>query len=412
MTRYRVLLLLFAIALGGAINSNRGLWWGFAGALLAMIVIAVLWAWTGVNWLRLARRTPQRVAQAGQMLEEEFKLSNLSRVPKLWVEVRDLSTLPGHHASRVLALVGGLRWRGWKTKTRCLLRGRYELGPVEVRSGDPLGIYQMHRRIDIVTPLLVHPATFSFRDFPMPPSFVPGGDAQRRRTHHVTPNAAGVRDYVAGDSINRVHWPSTARRQKMIVKEFELDPVSDVWIALDLSRQAQAGEFDAEAWASATLDDNAPFRLPATTEEYAVSMAASAAKHFVNEDRTVGFIAHGAHRQVLTAERGTRQIGRILEVLSVLRADGELPFDRVLSAECIQLARGATLIAVSSSLDPAWVDTIRGLARNGVRAAIVFVDPLSFDAQAGSREDRDDVLSALAQSGVGFRVVGAGELPI
>src|SRR5258707_1286157 len=61
---------------------------------------------------------------------------------------------------------------------------------------------------------------------------MPGGDALRRRTHYVTANAAGVRDYGPGGSFNRIHWRSTARRDRLIVKEFELDPLSDIWIFL------------------------------------------------------------------------------------------------------------------------------------------------------------------------------------
>ena len=64
---------------------------------------------------------------------------------------------------------------------------------------------------------------------------LPGGDALRRRTHYVTTNASGVRDYAPGDSYSRIHWRSTARRDRLIVKEFELDPLADIWIVPDMS---------------------------------------------------------------------------------------------------------------------------------------------------------------------------------
>ena len=125
MTRYRVVWILFLVALAGALGTGRGLFWAFAGALLMLIVIPILWAWTGVNWLRIRRRTFSKVAQAGQMLEEEFQLANLSAIPKLWVEVRDYSNLPGHAASRVMGMLGGNQWRGWRVHTRCMERGRF-----------------------------------------------------------------------------------------------------------------------------------------------------------------------------------------------------------------------------------------------------------------------------------------------
>ena len=234
MTRYRVFLLLFALSLAGGLMYGRALWWSIAGALFALIVIAIVWAWTGVNWLRVARRSSLRVAQVGQHIEEEFRVTNLGRVPKLWLEIKDSSTLMGHYASRVVGWIGGGQWRGWRVRTRCVERGRYELGPITVRSGDPLGIYQMQRTIELKNVLLVHPLVYEFREFPMPMGYLPGGEALRRRTHYITTNAAGVRDYVNGDSINRIHWGLSAKRNRLIVKEFELDPMSDLWVALDL----------------------------------------------------------------------------------------------------------------------------------------------------------------------------------
>lgn len=414
MSRYRVIWMLFLISLVGALSTGRSLWWMSAGALSMLIVIPIVWAWLGVNWLRIGRRTFTRVAQVGQILEEEFQLTNLSRIPKLWVEVRDLSTLPGHYASRVVGLIGGRQWRRWRVKTRCEQRGRYVLGPLLVRSGDPLGIYQMQRRLDMAHTLLVYPATYEFRDFPLPSTFLPGGDALRRRTHYVTTNAASVRDYVTGDSINRIHWPTSVRRQRLIVKEFELDPISDVWIALDLFRgahfapeDASADRFDPPEPAAPrpATDDDAPFRLPPYTEEYAISLAASVARHFLQQDRIVGLIAHGIHREVIPGERGERQMTKILETLSVVRAQGEIPFDRVLSTEVVSLARGTTLVAISASPDVAWALAIQQAVHSGIRVVALVIDAHTF----GAAHEYDDVIAALANAGAIVRVVRYGD---
>lgn len=409
MTRYRVVWILFLLALIGALSTGRGLFWAFAGALFMLIIIPIAWAWTGVNWLRIRRRTFSKVAQVGQFLEEEFQLANLSALPKLWVEVRDHSTLPGHAASRVLGVLGGNQWRGWRVRTRCIERGRFALGPVTVKSGDPLGIYERERRIQNVNTLLVYPAIFALHDFPLPPTFMPGGEALRRRTHYVTTNAAGVRDYVMGDSINRIHWPTSVRRQRLIVKEFELDPMSDVWVAVDLQGAAHVSPLPAEGeWEAAQLpplDDNAPFQLPAETEEYAISIAASVAEHFLQQGRLVGLVAHGKHREVISAERGERQRTKIMETLAVIRAEGEWPFDRVLQNEVLLLPRGSTIVAISASPDVAWAASVQRAARSGLRVVAIVIDRASFGSDASS----EDVIAALGRSGAVVRVVRYGD---
>jgi uncharacterized protein (DUF58 family) len=412
MTRYRVVWILFLVALAGALGTGRGLFWAFAGALLMLIVIPILWAWTGVNWLRIKRRTFSKVAQAGQVLEEEFQLANLSAIPKLWVEVRDHSNLPGHAASRVLGMLGGNQWRGWRVRTRCTERGRFVLGPITVKSGDPLGIYERERRIHNVNTLLVYPATYALHGFPLPPTFMPGGEALRRRTHYVTTNAAGVRDYVAGDSINRIHWPTSVRRQRLIVKEFELDPMSDVWIVVDLHAGSHVSPLPLEADAEVmqlplanAADEDAPFQLPAETEEYAISVAASVADHFLQQDRLVGLVAYGKHREVIAAERGERQRTKIMETLAVIRAEGEVPFDRVLQSEVMYLPRGSTVVVITASPDVAWAANVQRAARSGLRTVAVVIDRASFGSDIGN----EDVLAALGHSGAVVRILRYGD---
>ena len=60
--------------------------------------------------------------------------------------------------------------------------------------------------------------------------------------------------------------------------------------------------------------------LPPRTEEYAICAAASIAQFFLRRDRTLGFMAIGQRREVLQADRGERQLEKILETLAVLRA--------------------------------------------------------------------------------------------
>jgi uncharacterized protein (DUF58 family) len=346
------------------------------------------------------------------VLEEEFQLANLSAIPKLWVEVRDHSNLPGHAASRVLGMLGGNQWRGWRVRTRCTERGRFVLGPITVKSGDPLGIYERERRIHNVNTLLVYPATYALHGFPLPPTFMPGGEALRRRTHYVTTNAAGVRDYVAGDSINRIHWPTSVRRQRLIVKEFELDPMSDVWIVVDLHAGSHVSPLPLEADAEVmqlplanAADEDAPFQLPAETEEYAISVAASVADHFLQQDRLVGLVAYGKHREVIAAERGERQRTKIMETLAVIRAEGEVPFDRVLQSEVMYLPRGSTVVVITASPDVAWAANVQRAARSGLRTVAVVIDRASFGSDIGN----EDVLAALGHSGAVVRILRYGD---
>src|SRR4030042_3015017 len=114
------------------------------------------------------------------------------------------------------------------------------------------------------------------RGVPSPPGLLPGGEALRRRTHQVTPNAAGVREYSTGGPLNRIHERSTARRGRLIVKEFELDPLADVWIFLDAAEYVQASlpQPGMDTMVKDLWKQSAKIPLPPSTEEYAICTAA------------------------------------------------------------------------------------------------------------------------------------------
>ena len=361
----------------------------------------------------MARQTRTLRAQVGDAVEERLAVRNLGNLPKLWLEVRDQSDLPGHHPSKVVVGLGARQERVWVVRTRALQRGRYRLGPLALTSGDPFGLFRVTRRIQSTNQVVVYPATVALPDFPLPVGIAPGGDALRRRTHYITPNAAGVRDYVPGDSYNRIHWRSTARRDRLMVKEFELDPLADVSLFLDGDRAVQAGQatpvVEYDETETPWYQRPAPVRLPPNTEEYAVSVAASLAQHFLRRDRAVGMVAYGETREVTQPDRGERQLTKLLETLAVFRAAGRIRLRDQLALEADQLPRGATVMLVTASADLSWVGFAAALKRRGVNVVSFLVNAATF----GGKQSNAGLTTALwgmglpayaIQNGVDFAV--------
>ena len=372
---------LLLACLAGALVTGRDLFYNLVYLWLALIVIAGVWTWTGINSIRIGRHTRALRAQVGRPLEERLSLRNTGRFPKLWLEVRDHSDLPGHVASPVVDSLAPGHERVWVARSTCRERGRFRLGPLSLTTGDPFGLFQVTRQVPQTTHIVVYPMTFDLPDFTLPLGPMPGGDALRRRTHYVTANAAGVRDYSPGDSFNRIHWRSTARRDRLIVKEFELDPLSDIWLFLDGDRDVQVSTDTAEPEAPAhglwtgTRDKVA---LPPSTEEYAVSLTATLAQFFVRRDRTVGLLTYGRGREIMQPDRGERQLTKMLEMLAVFRAEGRVHLADSLQLESQQLPRWSTLIIVTAASDMKWVLAAQALKRHGLRVIAIVVDAESF----------------------------------
>lgn len=384
--RIVLLLLLFSIlaaaATGGVLYFRLAYLWGI------VLVGSAIWSAVSLHGLSVKRSTRSLRAQAGQIFEERFEIRNQSRLPHLWLEIRDESNLPNSRGSHVVTLVSNRQGRSYLARTRLHQRGEFMLGPTVLASGDLFGLFPSTRKFPAEDTLIVYPQLVNIHSFPNPPGLLSGGDALRRRTPQVTPNAASVREYVPGDPLNCIHWPTTARRDRFMVKEFELDPLSDVWIYLDASQSVQSSlptveyqETSQDFWLQA-----ADLPLIPSTEEYGICIAASLSRYFLRSGRAVGLVSVGQNSVLLPPDRGPRQLGKILDSLAVLRAEGNLPLQALLETQSHQMTQGTTVVLITPETDPALALVTDNLARQSLRPITVLLDRSTFGGKKGHDE--------------------------
>ena len=398
-------LLLIGVLIGGLIT-GRAFFFNLALILIALYVLSLLYAWTSVRWLAIGRRTRTRRAQVGRKMEESFSIRNRTFLPKLWVEVRDESTLPGHRAGTVVPTLGPFGRYQWTAETVCRVRGEYQLGPVTIIGGDPFGLFSAKRTLDARSRILVYPATLPVTKFELPIGLLSGGEAQRRRANSTSSSASGVREYAPGDSFNRIHWASTARRDRLMVKEFEIDPLVDVWVFVDFSAASlieRPGLRHVNGIGPIVPRGN---EIPASTEEYSVVIAASLARHFLEKERALGFAAYIPHREVYQPERGARQLMRILQALAVARSLSSYSLAQMLSLETPYFTRGTTLVVITSSVEESWVTQAQIIGRRGIRPVCILLDAASF---TGAGPDVRDSQTMLRLAKVPSRVISYGD---
>ena len=403
----RAVFVLLALLLVPTLITGHQLFVRTLYVVVALIVLSFFWSWFNIRWLSASRGLRSTRAQVGVLVQERLLIRNEGSLPKLWVGLRDHSHLPGYRVDRVLSTLPAHSERSWMVLARCKRRGKFAFGPVTLVSGDPLGIFQMRRDLPLYSTLVVYPATVEVPHFKAPVGRLSGGDALQRQTQHVTTNVSGVRDYMPGDGFNRIHWLSTARRGRLISKEFELDPWADIWLFVDMEEAAQAGSY-ADEFLFDSLD--APplvshtVQLHPSTEEYAVTIAASLAKHLLSQRRAVGMVSYGQRREVVQVDRGERQLGRFLESLAVIRAEGRVPLAEVIAAEANQLGGGATALVITPSTNTSWVGAVRDLKRRGIDVVAVHLEASTFADAPSSLE----VTASLAASGVPSYLVKNG----
>jgi uncharacterized protein (DUF58 family) len=365
---------------------------------LSALLIAIAWLTSmfALRGVKVERHARSLRASVGDIFEEHFEISNTSRIPKLWLEVANESNIPHATGSRVLTFLRAKQKRVYTARTWLTNRGGFPLGPTTITSGDLFGIFRVSKSYPATSSLMVLPMLFPVSEFLSPPGLLPGGRAIRRKSIDITLHAAGVREYVPGDPMKRIHWPTSVRRNQLMVKEFEQDPQAEVWLFLDTHKKAHVAKPSEESL-TPPIDDllllkRRKVKLPPSTLEYSISITASLAHYFIAQRRAVGLVSALEHSfKVIPAERSERQEAKILEELAFLQAESTYTLPGLVTAQMGQLPQGSSAILVTPMIWPELLLGVDSLQRRNLRPVVVLLMSQSF----GSRANNEDLAQSL-----------------
>jgi len=375
------IVLLLAIATGEVVVYRLGYF-------LALIVVSSYVCVRLKLWgLDMRVQNKSYAVQVGDRLKEPVYLRNDSPLPTGWVEITPTSNMPGNVPGIATAL-GAREHERLEIDTFCHVRGVYTIGPLVARTSDPLGLFEVQIVRGSPIRVMVQPPVVPLPYFRLPVAERLGEESARYRAHTRTPHVATVREYVHGDSLNQIHWLSTARTGQLMSKEFDSGGTGDVWVVLDLERRIQHSQGTDR------------------TDECAVAIAASLVRVALTEEHSVGFVAHGDNEYLLPLKGGSQQLSQVLETLTLSKTEGNDALARVLVENARQFGRSASLLVVTSSTATEWVSVLRELRSRGLSIVVVLVDPTSF----GGKQAPDEAVMKLASSGIPAYLVRRGDL--
>jgi uncharacterized protein (DUF58 family) len=344
---------------------------GFGGAWL----VAAWWVRSLSRTLSVSRGVHLAWAGVGQSVPEQLEVRNRGGFPATWLELADESDM----LAEPFGLVTDVERHGTRRRYPVHLfkrRGLYTLGPTRLRTGDPLGVYTLTIHDHHASTVLVTPPQLALSKLQIGAGGWGGDQARRRGVLVREVSDAGIRDYLPGDSLKRIHWRASAHQDSLMVRQMEAAAAPDWWIVVDLEREAQWG----------TGQDS--------TLELSIVLAASLVSRGLRERRRVGMIFAGPDLKWFPPRGDWMQRWRILRALA--RADaGHRPLADLLAMR--PPSQSARFIVVTPSTSRVWV-AAAGRSLPHASTSVLLVDPTDF----GSDVDQAQVRAALARSRIPF----------
>lgn len=332
------------------------------GVLLALLpLLARLLARRNRPRLAIERTVAPTRLQADELAEVTVEFANAgNRSTTLYTAEEQLAPILGDPPRFLLPRLPAGHRRRLTYQVRSQIRGRHRLGPVSLRQEDPFGLTQVELLVRSEGEIVIRPRVVPLgQGQPSGSGFGVEGETPQMVALHGEDDVS-IRGYRDGDDLRKVHWPATAHRGELMVRQEDRPARRSAVLLLD---SRASGHSDGVCSASF---------------EWAVSALASVAVRL----SALGYTLHLATHETAASGDLERDLDseEVLEALAVVErcSDGD-------HAQLIHVARELTertggLVAAVTDLDDVSLNDLATLRRPGSGAQAMILDRASFDA--------------------------------
>ncbi|MBN1796941.1 MAG: DUF58 domain-containing protein [Spirochaetales bacterium] len=317
--------------------------------VLLIIVLSYMYSRLIYHGVTVTRNQDTIRAHKLQIIDIGFVIQNKSFLPVHYISVFES---PGE-----LSPLGDCRFvfalsRQQKKKlayrVKGLARGEYELGPIIVKSADPLGLFPWERRIEKKCRVIVYPSIFKITR--QISEGYPGGNINiKDKMYEDITRLKSIREYIPGDDVRHISWKVSARLGGLFTREYSSSLHSPALLALNLA-----------------LEDY-PLKRRYSHVEKAIEICASLINFFTTLKQETGLISSGladrAHPQI-QIRGGHEHAMLLLENLAVIKGCSE-PVDIIgmLNNSHLRFPGGTRIILISPRLTAEQIQAFTLLRR-------------------------------------------------
>ncbi|MGI8862664.1 MAG: DUF58 domain-containing protein [Gaiellaceae bacterium] len=241
-----------------------------------------------------------------------------------------------------------------------LPRGRFAITDARLVIGDHLGLESISLTVDPAgAAIVVHPRIVELQTLFSDAGRLGGAGRRLLLRRPAGFDFHSVREYTQGESLRRVHWPTTARRGQLMVKELEDTPRDAVVVLLDCDPAGASG------------------RPPDSSFDAAVRAAGSVLKVYGGRGRKASLVTTGSGGVVAQVSSIAEDFQSVLGILAAAEPDARSTLARWLAHEQTRTAQAGELIVVTASLEPSAVDALLAVASRRL-LSVVWIDAPSY----------------------------------
>jgi len=352
----------------------------FFWILLSILTVSLLWLALVYLFkkLYLERKITLKLEE-DDILEISLDIKNKSFLPVFDVVLEDYLSCTYEQERQKFILPSLLTPNSSSTLTyRCLcpLRGRYEIGPITAYFFDPLGLFYFKQVYPVYSEVYVYPRTFKIHKFPaLNKGISPWLGVETSRVSGDDDEFFGVREYKRGDPLKKIHWMVSARKNQLIVKEFQRQSFFRATIMFNLEKEDNFGEGKE------------------SVEEYTIKIVASIAKYLINLGVSVEVISHAGEVVHIPFNKGEDHLEEILKFLTIAQAESRITLLELFATFQRNILEDSSLIVVMTDKNKAFLPAMLSLGVRNVSLVPIFLKSSTFlQNDPAQKNAKDEIL--------------------
>jgi len=371
----------FFIALKTSIAFFYFIFWFLLSLVLFSFIWIVIEYLTAV--IHLERKTPVRVKE-DDSLEIRVVIENRGILPIFNLVLEDFipcADAAGKIKRKLLDFLPPGVSLHLKYGAVCRQRGRYKIGPFMIYYFDPLGLFYFRRKIKQYSEIYVFPHTFSIRRFPpLLKGVSPWFGIESTRVSGDDDEFYGIREYKGNDPIKRIHWLSSARKNKLIVKQYQRQAFFRATLLFNLESKNNFGQGKEKV------------------SEYIIKLAASVSKYLLDAGVALEIISHTGEFVHILSNKGPEYLEDVLKFLALAEAKSKISLGESFEEFARVIPSDTTLIVIMLDKDWVYLPSILPLLRRNVSLIPLILISSTFQYSFNNLEVAKDMKIKLSKS--------------
>jgi len=328
----------------------------FFSFLLACIVINILY--TNIS-------SDKSNAVTGEIIKISTDIENTSFLPIPYIAINTeiFSNVFWDRKSLNYITLGPRSEATFEEQIKCEHYGFYSMDSIKVSIQDVFGIFTISKHIKSDFTIRVYPKWYDLSSIPFS-SYQQTGDALKK--YHMTEDFAdigGIRQYRDGDNVKRVHWKLSAKRDELLVKDFEFSSNAQICVIMDTYKGDYANGNDA-----------------AMLSEKVAECAASIIYYCLNKGMHTGLMYQEGEHVAIWADN-TQAFPAFLDSIIMTKMDGEIPLSDLMLKDVSGILWGSTILILTPFLSNATLLTMVTLKNMGYDVRCVYFGDKEKDEQ-------------------------------